>query len=487
MNKIKLFKEMQIAETDPRLFSSFLEHLGRAIYTGIYEPDHPTANKDGFRMDVLELVKDLNIEYVRYPGGNFVSGYDWKDGVGPKESRPKKLDLAWRTLETNEFGINEFKDWSDLAKTKVMGAVNLGTGTIKDAAEIIEYTNHPSGTDLAELRKKHGWELPHDIDLWCLGNEMDGDWQIGHLSAEDYGKKAREAGKIMKLVDPNIETVLVGSSNPMQPTFPQWDREVLEHAFEQVDYISLHRYYWNEGNDQDFIASYVDFNKFIKTVASTVDYVKAVKRSDKDIYLSVDEWNIWYLNEVELKDWEQAPKILEDNYSVLDALAFSGLIITLLNNSDKVKIACLAQLVNVIAPIFTVPGGIAFKQTIYYPFYYFTNFGRGKVLNTFNIVNTIETKYQLQTDAVISAAVLDEENTELNIFVLNADLKNKQELSLDFSDFGDIEFMEQFILHDSLEKTNTKDNPDAVIPQFVKQVELELKPGTFTVLRYKLK
>lgn len=487
MNKIKLFREMQIAETDPRLFSSFLEHLGRAIYTGIYEPDHPTANEDGFRMDVLELVKELNVEYVRYPGGNFVSGYDWKDGIGPKESRPKKLDLAWRTLETNEFGINEFKDWSDLAETKVMGAVNLGTGTIKDAAEMIEYTNHPSGTDLAELRKEHGWKLPHDIDLWCLGNEMDGDWQIGHLSAEDYGKKAREAGKIMKLVDPNIETVLVGSSNPMQPTFPQWDREVLEHAFEQVDYISLHRYYWNEGSDQDFIASYVDFNNFIKTVASTVDYVKAVKRSDKDIYLSVDEWNIWYLNEVELKDWEQAPKILEDNYSVLDALAFSGLVITLLNNADRVKIACLAQLVNVIAPIFTVPGGIAFKQTIYYPFYYFTNFGRGKVLNTFNRVNTIETKYQQQTDAVISAAVFDEEKSELNIFVLNADLKNNQELSLDFSDFGDIEFMEQYILHDSLEKTNTKDNPNAVIPQVVKQVELELKPGTFTVLRYKLK
>lgn len=488
MNKIKLFKEMQIAETDPRLFSSFLEHLGRAIYTGIYEPEHPTANKDGFRKDVLELVKELNVEYVRYPGGNFVSGYDWKDGIGPKEKRPKKLDLAWRTVESNEFGINEFKDWSTLANTKIMGAVNLGTGSIKDAAEMVEYTNHPSGTDLSSLRKQHGWELPHKIDLWCLGNEMDGDWQIGHLSAEDYGKKAREAGKIMKLVDPNIETVLVGSSNPMQPSFPEWDRKVLEYAFDQVDYISLHRYYWNEGNDQDFVASHVDFDRFIKTVASTVDYVKAVKRSDKKIYLSVDEWNIWYLNEVELKDWEQAPMILEDNYSMLDALAFSGLIITLLNNADRVKIACLAQLVNVIAPIFTVPGGIAFKQTIYYPFYYFTNYGRGKVLNPYKTSELINTKYSEETEAVVSTSVLNEEKSELNIFVLNSDLKNKHEIDLDFTDFGEVQFIEQFELHNTnLKGTNTPDNPDAIVPKKLENLKTNLEAGSFTLIRFSLK
>ncbi len=488
MNKIKLFKEMQIAKTDPRLFSSFLEQMGRAIYTGIYEPNHPAADGNGFRTDVLELVKELNVEYVRYPGGNFVSGYNWRDGVGPKEERPRKLDLAWRSLETNEIGINEFKDWSDLAETKIMGAINLGTGTVRDAAEMIEYTNHPGGTDLAEMRKDHGWENPHNIDLWCLGNEMDGDWQIGQMSPEDYGKKAREAGKIMKLVDPTIETVVVGSSSPEQPLYPAWDRKVLEETFDYVDYISMHRYYWNEGNDQDFVACHKDFNDFIKTMGAVADYVKALKRSDKDIYLSVDEWNIWYLNEVVLKDWEQGPEILEDNYSYLDSLAFSSMMITLLNNADRVKIACLAQLVNVIAPIFTVPGGIAFKQTIYYPFYYFTNYGRGTVLNAYKTHETIKTKYSDETEAVISSIVLSEDETELNVFVLNTDLTNGHTIDIDFSDFGDVEFIEQFELHETdLTLSNTAENPEAVKPRSLKEVKTDLEPGSFTLIRYSLK
>ncbi len=488
MNKIKLFKEMQIAKTDPRLFSSFLEQMGRAIYTGIYEPNHPSADENGFRTDVLELVKELNVEYVRYPGGNFVSGYNWQDGIGPKEKRPRKLDLAWRSLETNEIGINEFKDWSDLADTKIMGAINLGTGTVRDAAEMIEYTNHPGGTDLSELRKQHGWENPHNIDLWCLGNEMDGDWQIGQMSPEDYGKKAREAGKIMKLVDPSIETVVVGSSSPEQPLYPAWDRKVLEETFDYVDYISMHRYYWNEGNDQDFVACHKDFNDFIKTMGAVADYVKALKRSDKDIYLSVDEWNIWYLNEVVLKDWEQGPEILEDNYSYLDSLAFSSMMITLLNNADRVKIACLAQLVNVIAPIFTVPGGIAFKQTIYYPFYYFTNYGRGTVLNAYKTNETIKTKYSDETEAVISSIVLSEDESELNVFVLNTDLTNGHTIDIDFSDFGQVEFIEQFELHETdLKLSNTADNPQAVKPKVLSELKSSLEAGSFTLIRFKVK
>lgn len=488
MNKIKLFKEMQIAKTDPRLFSSFLEQMGRAIYTGIYEPNHPSADENGFRTDVLELVKELNVEYVRYPGGNFVSGYNWRDGIGPKEQRPRKLDLAWRSLETNEIGINEFKDWSDLAQTKIMGAINLGTGTVQDAAEIIEYTNHPGGTDLSDMRKEHGWENPHNIDLWCLGNEMDGDWQIGQMSPEDYGKKAREAGKVMKLVDPTIETVVVGSSSPEQPLYPAWDRKVLEETFDYVDYISMHRYYWNEGNDQDFVACHKDFNDFIKTMGAVADYVKALKRSDKDIYLSVDEWNIWYLNEVVLKDWEQGPEILEDNYSYLDSLAFSSMMITLLNNADRVKIACLAQLVNVIAPIFTVPGGIAFKQTIYYPFYYFTNYGRGTVLNAYKTNETIKTKYSDETEAVISSIIHDEDKGELNIFVLNTDLSNGHTIDLDFADFGDVEFIEQFEMYETdLKLSNTPDNPNAVEPKVLTALKTDLNPGSFTLIRFKVK
>ncbi len=485
MNRIKLFKEMQIAKTDPRLFSSFLEHLGRAIYTGIYEPNHPSADKHGFRTDVLELVKELNVEYIRYPGGNYVSGYDWKDGIG--DNRPTRLDLAWRTTESNDVGINEFKKWSDLADTKIMGAINLGTGSIRDAAEFLEYTNHPGGTTWSELRKKHGALEPYNIDIWCLGNEMDGEWQIGHLNAEDYGKKAREAGKIMKLVDPTIETVVVGSSNSMQPTFPEWDRRVLEETFEYVDYISLHRYYWNEGENQDFVASHKDFDNFIKTIAAIVKYVKALKRSDKEIYLSVDEWNIWYLNDVKLTNWEHAPEILEDNYSYLDSVAFFGLVITLLNNSDVVKISCLAQLVNVIAPIVTVPGGIAYKQTIYYPFYYFTNFGRGTVLDAYKTSECISTKYDENTEVVISSIVLNEDTNELNVFVANTDINKMQTIDLDFTEFGKVKFIEQHIMHEKdFTKTNTAEQPNNVVPEILSKPQFDLEPATISVIRYKL-
>lgn len=258
MVTINVLKALPVGQTDPRLFSSFLEHLGRAIYGGIYEPGHPQADEHGFRQDVLDLIKPLNLSHIRYPGGNFVSGYRWQDGVG--KHRPRRLDLAWRSLETNEIGLNEFKIWSDLAGTQIMEAVNLGTGAPEDAAQLVEYCNFPGGTTLSDWRHQHGFPLPHNIKLWCLGNEMDGEWQIGHLSAEDYGKKAREAAKMMKWVDPELELVVVGSSSPLLASFPEWDRQVMELTYEQVDYISLHRYYWNEGNDQDFIASHADFS-----------------------------------------------------------------------------------------------------------------------------------------------------------------------------------------------------------------------------------
>lgn len=486
MSEIKIFKNMTISVVDPRLYSSFIEQMGRAIYTGIYEPNHPHANVDGFRNDVLEYVKDLNLEYIRYPGGNFVSGYNWKDGIGDVSKRPQRLDLAWKSIETNEIGLDEFFKWTQQAETQIMGAVNLGTGNIRDAAEIIEYSNHKCGTTLSEERIKNGNKEPYNINLWCLGNEMDGAWQIGQLDAKEYGRKAREAAKMMKLVDPEIETVLVGSSSPLQPSFPMWDRVALEESFDYVDYISLHRYYWNEGNDQDFVACYKDFDEFIKTMYSTVNYVKAVKRSNKDIHLSIDEWNIWYLNDVKLKDWEHAPRILEDNYSFLDALAFSGMLITILNNCDKVKIACLAQLVNVIAPIVTVPNGIAFKQTVYYPFYLFSKFGRGTVLNTYNNSTKIRTKYDETTETLISTTVYDKDKGEINLFILNLDLSNSQVINIKFYDFKNIEFIEQYILfEDDLTKKNTAANPKNVIPKVQFNLETRLKPGTFTVIRYK--
>ena len=292
--RIIIDRDYEKAKVNPLVFGSFIEHMGRAIYSGIYEPGHPESDEQGFRKDVIQLVKELDIPIVRYPGGNFLSGYRWTDGIGPKENRPTRLDLAWKSIEPNYVGIDEFVDWTKKVNTKIMAGVNLGTGTPQEAGEMVEYCNHPEGTYWSELRKKHGHPEPHDIEVWCLGNEMDGDWQICHLSAEDYGKKALEAAKIMRWVDPTIELVACGSSGPHMSTFPEWDRVILEYLYDIVDYVSLHRYYELDDDINSFLASFIDMNYFIKTAVAAADYVRAKKRSKKMLYLSFDEWNIWY-------------------------------------------------------------------------------------------------------------------------------------------------------------------------------------------------
>lgn len=471
---INFEKDFAVAQVDDRLFSSFLEHLGRAIYGGIYEPGHPAADEQGFRRDVLELVRDLHVSHIRYPGGNFVSGYNWKDGVGDPASRPRRLDLAWNTIESNRFGIDEFVDWSKKAGTRIMGAVNMGTGSPSDAAQLLEYCNFPGGTQLSDLRIKNGHKKPHNIKLWCIGNEMDGPWQIGHLSAEEYGRKALQTAKIMKMVDSEIELVVCGSSTSSMPTFPEWDRIVLEHTYEAADYLSLHMYYENLGSDRDFLASFFDMDRFIHSVAATADYVKALKRSGKTMALSFDEWNVWYQHQYRPHPWQEAPEILEDRYSLLDALVFGGLGITLLNNADRVKIACLAQLVNVIAPIFTEKGGKAIKQSTYYPFRDLSLFGRGTVLHTSDKIPEWETKYGM-TPVLAKAAVYREEQNEITLFAMNSDMEEPMELNLDFRSFGRV-LMTDHICLDGADKNaiNTFGKPYAVVPR---QLEVNAAPG----------
>src|ERR687898_1948280 len=209
--KITIDPNFRIGEVDPRLYGSFIEHLGRAIYGGIYEPEHPTADDIGFRQDVLDLVRELDVPIIRYPGGNFVSGYDWEDGVGPVEERPRRLDLAWRTVETNQVGTNEFAAWAERAGAEVMMAINLGTRGVDAARNLVEYCNHPSGSHYSDLRRSHGVEDPHGVKVWCLGNEMDGPWQIGRKTPQEYGRLACEAAKAMKWVDPPSSSSLVAA------------------------------------------------------------------------------------------------------------------------------------------------------------------------------------------------------------------------------------------------------------------------------------
>lgn len=462
--KMQVEKNAPLARVDERIFSSFLEHLGRAIYSGIYEPGHPEADRQGFREDVVRLVRELNVSHVRYPGGNFLSGYDWKDGIGPREDRPRRLELAWKSIETNQFGMDEFYDWSRKAGTKIMGAVNMGTGTPKEAGELLEYCNFPGGTYWSDLRAKNGHRDPMDIKLWCLGNEMDGSWQICHLDMDDYGKKALETAKIMKWVDPSVELTVCGSSGAEQDTFPSWDRTVLEYTYDLADYISLHRYYENHGNDLDFLASFVDMDRFIQTVVSTADYVKAEKRSGKTINLSFDEWNVWYQSKDQPHDWMEAPAILEDHYSLLDALVFAGLGMTLLNHADRVKIACLAQLVNVIAPIYTRKGGGVLRQTIFYPFRDLSVYGRGTVLKPAVTCRTVETRYG-GAPLLYSSAAWNGEAEGLTVFCLNIG-REPMNLGLSLRSFGRMALSEHICLNGpDTGAVNTFENPERVAPR----------------------
>lgn len=361
--KMTIAKEFKVGKIDNRIYGSFIEHLGRAVYGGIYDPKHPLADEQGFRTDVIDLVKELNVPIIRYPGGNFVSGYNWEDGIGPVQNRPKRLDLAWGTTEPNYVGLNEFMSWCRKANSDCMMAVNLGTRGAEEARNIVEYTNHKDGTYWSDLRKSHGVAEPWNVKLWCLGNEMDGRWQMGAKTAADYGKLANEASKMMKWTDDTIETVLCGSSSRQSPTFGQWEETALDIAYDSVDYVSLHQYYGNQANDTpSFLAKTLELEEFIYSVICVCDYVKAKKRTKKTVNLSFDEWNVWYhSNNVPYERWSYAPPRLEDIYNFEDALLVGSMMITLLRHCDRIKIACLAQLVNVIAPIFTEDGGRVFK------------------------------------------------------------------------------------------------------------------------------
>ncbi|WP_280798756.1 alpha-N-arabinofuranosidase [Mesorhizobium sp. WSM3224] len=378
-----------VSKIDPRLYGSFIEHLGRAVYTGIYEPAHATADDNGMRQDVIDLVRELNVPIVRYPGGNFVSAYNWEDGVGPKEERPVRLDLAWHTSESNEVGLHEFADWCASAKTEMMLAVNLGSRGLDEARNLLEYTNHPGGSEWSDKRIANGRKEPFDVKLWCLGNEMDGPWQIGHKTADEYGRLAHETAKAMRAFSTSLELVVCGSSHAKMPTYPEWEATVLDHTYNEVDYISLHMYFNNAANDApNYLAMNAKLDDYIVSVAGVIDYIKAKKRSEKQVYISFDEWNVWYHSTEQNNKilggndgWPFAPPLLEDIYNFEDVLQVGLILNTFIRRSDVVKIACLAQLVNVIAPIMTVPNGPAWRQTIFYPYLYASTYGRGNALD----------------------------------------------------------------------------------------------------------
>ncbi|MBE6773806.1 MAG: alpha-N-arabinofuranosidase [Ruminococcaceae bacterium] len=492
--KITVAAEMKIGSIDRRMFGSFIEHLGRAVYGGIYEPGHPMADEDGFRKDVIGLINELDVPVVRYPGGNFVSGYDWEDGVGPVSERPKHLELAWGVTEPNTFGTNEFMRWCQKAKTSPMMAVNLGTRGPDAARALVEYCNHKSNSKYSDLRISHGYKDPWGVKLWCLGNEMDGPWQMCSKTAEEYGRVANEASKMMKWVDPSIETVLCGSSSRYMNTFGQWEQKTLEIAYDNVDYVSLHQYYDNHrGDTASFLAKSLDLDDFIYSVICVCDYVKAKKRSKKQINLSFDEWNVWYhSNGAPVERWSTAPNQLEDIYNFEDALVVACMLITLLRHADRVKIACLAQLVNVIAPIFTKTGGGSFRQTTFYPFKMMSKYARGAALSP--IINCPKYDCKDFTDVpyLESIVTYDEENDEVALFAVNRSLDEKMLLDINLLGFEgykavSFEALEGF---DVLQENTFGDERVTMRSKELpvsdgKITTAELEPLSFSVIRFR--
>ncbi len=497
---ITIDKAFRIADVDKRIYGSFIEHLGRAVYDGIYQPGNPLSDEEGFRKDVIGLVKDLDVPIIRYPGGNFVSSFVWEDSVGPVEQRPKRLELAWRSLETNEIGINEFSRWARKAGSDVMMAINLGTRGIADACNLLEYCNHPSGTKYSDLRISHGVREPHNIKVWCLGNEMDGPWQLGHKTMEEYGRLAEETARAMKIIDPSIELVSCGSSNLEMPTFPQWEATTLEHTYDYVDYVSMHNYYGNKANDTaDYLAVSDDMDTFIRSVISTCDFVKAKKRSRKTLNLSFDEWNVWFhSNEADddlMKNhpWQIAPPLLEDIYTFEDALVVGLLMITLLKHSDRVRMACLAQLINVIAPVMTQKGGgKAWKQTIYYPFQLTSRYGRGTILQPIIQTPCHDTAEHENVTDVESVIAWNQEKEELTIFAVNRNIGEELELTTDVRGFEGYQLAEHVVLESSDMKAANSAGGEAVTPQQVPRSSVTdgmvvslLKPATWNMIRLK--
>ncbi|HSN10631.1 MAG TPA: alpha-N-arabinofuranosidase [Propionibacteriaceae bacterium] len=469
--RLTLDPRFAIGDVSRRLFGSFVEHLGRCVYDGLYEPGHELADENGFRSDVIDLVRELGVSTIRYPGGNFVSGFKWEDSVGPRDQRPLRLETAWHSTETNQVGLHEFAAWADAVGAEVMLAVNLGTRGVAEAMELMEYANIPGGTTLSEQRVANGREEPFGIRMWCLGNEMDGPWQLGSLTPEAYGIKASQTARALRQIDPDLELVACGSSNSDMPTFGEWERVVLGHTYDDVDFVSCHAYYQErDGDTAGFLASAVNMDRFIETVVATADHVGAVRGSSKKMAVSFDEWNVWYQDRFEnvdkisgLDNWPIAPRLLEDQYSVLDAVVVGNLLISLLKHADRVKAASLAQLVNVIAPIMTEPGGPAWRQTIFFPFATTSRLAQGRALDVRLESPTYETSTYGEVPLVDAVATHDASGGTTSVFLVNRSLDDEAEVVVDVAALGGVRVASAQSLYDEdLHAANTLADQDRV-------------------------
>lgn len=495
-------KNYTIDRVDERMTGSFVEHLGRCMYGGLYEPSHIRADQSGFRNDVKQLIREAGISVIRYPGGNFVSGYDWKDGIGPKEERPRRMELAWNVVETNEVGTNEFAAFLKELDIDMIMSVNLGTGTPKEAGELVEYCNKAGGTYWSDLRKAHGVLEPHNFKMWCLGNEMDGEWQICMHTPEEYARLLKETCKIVKWMEPEAQIIACGSctNEKGHRTYGEWDRVVLEEAYDYIDYLSLHRYYNYDPSKQVFYPSeenrtdipyiFCDLRNYLDTVISACDFVKGKKHSEKTVGISFDEWGV--VTESSAIPGGASQSYNYASFKMLDALIYGGILCVFLNYADRVKIACQSLLVNEGGMITTDPSGRAIRQATFYPFQDVAKYGRGTALRISSNLPSRKTDHHGMQNSLELAGVYNDADQEVVIFAANFEMEEEVELELELLCFGKLQGITwRELYHENPDARNTFDDEFCVVPIEKElpdpvngKVKLVLKEHSWNVLRF---
>ena len=493
--RVVLDPHYTIAPVDPRIFGGFLEHLGRCVYEGVYHPGAPGAEESGFRQDVLGGLRGMNLTAVRYPGGNFASGYHWMDGIGPQDRRPTVRELAWQSIEPNRFGTDEFIQLARLMNWAPMLTVNLGTGTPEEARNWVEYCNSPAGTRYADLRGKNGLKDPCRVGLWCLGNELDGSWQLGRVPAEQYALLARQAAQMMKDTDPHIETVACGSSTMSGRSYMEWDRMVLEYIGPYADYISLHRYADNpKNNTANFLAITHTIDLRIEHMDAVCRLVQAKTRSKKRHYLCFDEWNVWYRTtgpENANGRGKFAPHLLEEHYNLEDALVVAGFLNSFIRHADTVKIANIAQIVNVIAPILTRDEQILL-QSIYYPFAMVSARRDGVAIQPVVIGPGYESLDYGWVNEIDASAILGD--GVLHAFLTNRNMSESAEVEIDPAGAKIQSVLSAEVVYGSSSKdSNTFENPHNVVSRPLRtgilrdgKAVLRLPPLSFAAVTLKI-
>ncbi len=526
---LSLHPDYRIGEISPRLFGAFLEPIGSMVNGSMYNPKHPTADAQGMRRDFYESLRDAHLPCVRLPGGNFVSGWQWKDSIGPKSDRKVRLDPAWFQYIPNDVGHDEYLQWAEKAGAEPIYTVNLATGTLQDAADCVEYTNFESGSYWADLRRKNGHEKPYGVKTWCLGNEMDGPWQISSWEKDPrgYGILAHETSKAMKWIDPDIETVACVSSSPSLYHYPEWDRQVLEECYATVDYISLHHYHSTPPDRPDaLLAGYKVYEDYINTELALCDYIRTKLQLKKRMFLSFDEYGSFFrpIGTVhhgmrgrepdeafygfdpkrayvrhDPDDWSTR-RMPSASGEMLRALGTVSTMLVLLRHADRVKIGCATGGLN---DLCRTDRENIWKGAAYYPFTQMIRYARGVslecalecekrdvpgyVIDDLNQYDGFE-----NVELIQAAAALDEETGTLTVFAINADTDEAQELTLDARAFEGWRFTEHIEMYaNSFDDENSFEHPDTILPHVNTEtaqdggyVRALLKKASWNVFRF---